>query len=545
MPWLLPLLLSATALLLLSAYVRRRSFVWLVGPVFFYDLLRLSRRGRFLALRTGYAALLLVLILLFYRSWAARYGTEGFFDAVRVPVAEMPRLAERLFTMFMAAQFVAVFLLTPIYMAGSIADEKERRTLELLFASGLSSREIVLGKLAARLGHVLIVIMAGLPVLVLLPLWGGVDPNAVIAGFLATGLTALALASFGVWASVRVPRTLDATLLGYLGAFIDAWLLVSLIPSIPALGPWLYLLIVGAMQGSFAVAFAASAIANLRRIGLDPTLEDEVLKPGPLRPPPIVYYRPRPRPPVRPLRLAIWKERFVERSFLEDHPVITGVLAMAFVIAGAPLVTVLIGLSINSTGEELNRSLRPWLVALAAPAPLLLGLTAAWRISRERERGTLDGLLCTAMEWRYWMLAKVLMPVRNISFLLAAAALVGVAGWVRGAFNIVTAPFFVTAVAMHLGFAAALGLFISARCTSTVRAMILTVLILLGFALVPLFLGPAALLSPPVALWELSVGYDYEVEEIPRILAAFAATAAVYGTTTWFLWRGALRALHG
>lgn len=558
---MLPLALGVAALLLVVAYLQRLSLLRLVGPVFFYDLLRLSRRGRFVAIRAGYAGLLFALLALAHDAWARHYGTpmgDGWFAPVRVPLEYMPKLAESVFGVFMTAQFLAVFLITPIYMSGAIADEKERRTLELLFASGLSSREIVMGKLAARLGHVLAVILAGLPVLVLLPFWGGVDPNMVIAGFVATVAMALSVGSFGVWASVRATRPFNATVLVYAGVF--AYMLIS--PCIPGLDVWarftvllgpdwrslrvmvLFLAIFVGLHGMVAVGFILSAVLQLRHIGLDPDPEESWQR-SRLRPPPIVYYRPRPRTPFRPLRLAIWKERFIERSFLEEHPLITSLLALVFLGCGVPLATVLLSLLINGTSSEVNAVLRPVMVILAVLAPLLVGLSAAWRISRERERNTLDGLLSTALEWRHWVLAKGLVPLRNVSILLVVAGGVIGFGVLRGGFNIITTPFLLATEVVHLGFAAALGLFLSARCTSSVRAMILTLLLLLGLWLVPLYLGPAWLLSPPAALWQLGVGYDYRVEEIPMILAAFAVPAGVYGVGTWLLWRGTLRSLHG
>src|SRR5262249_60934626 len=69
----------------------------------------------------------------------------------------------------------AVLVLPPAYLAGAIAEEKDRRTLPLLFLTPLYDREIVLGKLFARLAHLGGVLLTGVPILSLLLLWGGVD----------------------------------------------------------------------------------------------------------------------------------------------------------------------------------------------------------------------------------------------------------------------------------------------------------------------------------------------------------------------------------
>ena len=84
-------------------------------------------------------------------------------------------------------QYLAVFLLTPIYTAGVIAEEKDRRTLDLLLTTRLTNREIVAGLLASRLATLGLIFLTILPVLSLMEFLGGVDPKLVLAGFLITG----------------------------------------------------------------------------------------------------------------------------------------------------------------------------------------------------------------------------------------------------------------------------------------------------------------------------------------------------------------------
>jgi ABC-type Na+ efflux pump permease subunit len=65
----------------------------------------------------------------------------------------------------MAIQVAAVFWLTPAYLASAIVQEKERRTIEFLLITDLSSREIVLGLAFSRLALLALVLLAGLPIL--------------------------------------------------------------------------------------------------------------------------------------------------------------------------------------------------------------------------------------------------------------------------------------------------------------------------------------------------------------------------------------------
>ena len=89
---------------------------------------------------------------------------------------------------------------------------KERRTLDFLLATDLHSHEIILGKLAARLGTLLLVLLVGLPILSLLQLLGGVDPNLVVAGYAFLLFTVLSLAAASVLISVYARRSRSAVL---------------------------------------------------------------------------------------------------------------------------------------------------------------------------------------------------------------------------------------------------------------------------------------------------------------------------------------------
>ena len=59
------------------------------------------------------------------------------------------------FVAITVGQELLALVLTPTLVAGAIAEEKRRKTMHYLLASQLTSAEIVLGKLAARLLPVL------------------------------------------------------------------------------------------------------------------------------------------------------------------------------------------------------------------------------------------------------------------------------------------------------------------------------------------------------------------------------------------------------
>jgi ABC-type transport system involved in multi-copper enzyme maturation permease subunit len=188
--------------------------------VLFYDLIRMTRRTRFFVVRAAYIAALALLLYWQYAEW---FG-NGLAQNRPVVPKQLPVFAAQFFNRFMVLQLALVTLLTPIYAGSTIAEEKDRRTLEYLLATDLHNREIVLGKLLSRLLNLTLIIATGLPIFGVVQLLGGVDPNLVIAGFVATAFHTVSLASLGILCSVHARKPRNAILLTYLGlaAYIAA-----------------------------------------------------------------------------------------------------------------------------------------------------------------------------------------------------------------------------------------------------------------------------------------------------------------------------------
>src|SRR5947209_7913391 len=206
-------------LVVAMAVLLRRGWLRLLGPMLFYDLVRVARRSRYFFFRCFYALLLSLLLGWVYLIWYL--GT----NSGRMQPNEMARFAESFFYTFMVVQLMVAAVLTPAYTAGAIAEEKDRKTLEFLLATDLSNREIVLSKLLSRLANITLLVLAGLPILSFLQFLGGVDPNLVLAGFAATGFTMVSLAGLSILNSVLTKRPRDAIAVTYLGA--AAYLILS------------------------------------------------------------------------------------------------------------------------------------------------------------------------------------------------------------------------------------------------------------------------------------------------------------------------------
>src|SRR5207244_3797186 len=166
------------------AVCSRPGWVQLFGPVLFYDMVRTARRSRYILMRLLYANLLLAILCSMFFSREVH---------LRAHQREIAVLAESFFSVFMIVQIVLVAVMTPAYVAGAIAEEKDRKTLEFMLATDLTNREIILSKLLSRLANLTLFLLTGLPILSLIQFLGGVDPNLVLAGFVATLMTMLGL----------------------------------------------------------------------------------------------------------------------------------------------------------------------------------------------------------------------------------------------------------------------------------------------------------------------------------------------------------------
>ena len=134
-------------------------------------------------------------------------------------------VGERFFLAVIGTQMALVLLAAPAATAGAICLDRARGTLAHLLVTDLSDGEIVLGKLAARLVPVLGLVGCALPVMALLTLLGGVDPDALLGAFLVTlGVAVLGCCLalvFSLWAG----KTHEALLGTY--AVWGLWLLAG------------------------------------------------------------------------------------------------------------------------------------------------------------------------------------------------------------------------------------------------------------------------------------------------------------------------------
>ena len=169
-------------------------------------------------------------------------------------LSELAEVGERLFVGVVGTQLTLVLLAAPAATAGAICLDRSRGTLTHLLVTDLSDVEIVLGKLAARLTPVLVLVVATLPVMELLALLGGVDPDALLGSFLVTLGVAVLGCCLALVLSIRVRRTHEVLLATY--AVWGLWLLGSAMLQQISRATGLSLFELPRMADPFLLAFA-------------------------------------------------------------------------------------------------------------------------------------------------------------------------------------------------------------------------------------------------------------------------------------------------
>lgn len=206
-------------------------------PVFLRWLLRLgptnpiavrlvqnaSRRSKHNLVRSTYLAVLILVLL-----WAVLGNTQGGQVSYR-------ELASSGATSFAWVAYLQVFLiciLSPVFMAGAIAQEANPRTWDILLTTPMSKLEIVLGNLLGRLWFVLALLFASLPLFALTQFFGGVPGRSILASYLVAAGAALLVGSIAIALSVsrlvgqRAVFAFYVSVMTYLATTIavDAWL---------------------------------------------------------------------------------------------------------------------------------------------------------------------------------------------------------------------------------------------------------------------------------------------------------------------------------
>jgi hypothetical protein len=194
------------------------------NPIFRFELIRAARQPRHYAMRAAAGLVLLYVAWTLYRAcdepWLA---TASAWERSRM-IRHLPWIADLLVLELVWTQGVAICLLVPGLVAGSIAEEDRCGTMRDLLGTPLSGGSIVLGKLAVRLVQVCAAMAIGLPVVVPLLLFGALDLAVVARAYAMLIALAAFIGTLAMLVAVIVRRPRPAILWAYI--VVVGWLLL-------------------------------------------------------------------------------------------------------------------------------------------------------------------------------------------------------------------------------------------------------------------------------------------------------------------------------
>jgi ABC-type Na+ efflux pump permease subunit len=484
------------------------------GPILFYDMLRTGRRGRYMIVRTIYGLLLLSTVALVVRpslEYASiarpHFGTNGQLIGVfpgTMTANDLAQIAGKFFVTVLLIQFLAVICLTPAYAASAITEERDRRILEYLLATDLSSREIILGKFFSRLANLTLLLLTGLPMVALSQLLGGVDLNVVLMTYAATLLFTMTLASLSILSAVHSRRTRGAIMETYV--ILAVYLVVPPIIYSAAGAVWplnyglrflnsgnpFYLAletgsgsqsVVARLLGSLAQFAEFHIVATIgllwwaaRRLRRAPARTDRKAS----KTSAVVSGSPRKTrhvwgPPM------VWKEMAI-RGLPERRVASRLLVTLTILVAFLPVVPVLFEPDRRYRIEDLNLCVRFYGTILSIILLIAILLRASHTISIERSKQTLEILRITPLSTAQIFWGKWLGTILSMRHGLVCLAIVWALGLATNALHPLALIALVVAMTIYAAACASIGILASVFARTPMLARIVAIVVAVSLA---------------------------------------------------------------
>lgn len=125
-------------------------------------------------------------------------------------------IGQSIFTVLSIFQLILVCFIAPAFTAGQISLEREKQTLDLLISTPMRPGAIVIGKLAAALAFVVLMIVAAVPITAIVLMYGGASVDDIVRQQVVLLTTAFMLGAVGLFFSALLKRTQAATVLTYI-----------------------------------------------------------------------------------------------------------------------------------------------------------------------------------------------------------------------------------------------------------------------------------------------------------------------------------------
>jgi len=176
------------------------------NPVTLKELRSRMRGRRAFVMITIHVLLLSGIVSLVYLAFSAS-------NSIYSNPSTLQTLGKIIFSVVVGLQLLMLCFIAPALTVGAISAERERQTFDLLRATLLSARALVLGKLLSALSFTGLLMLAAIPLQSLAFLFGGITLEEVFIGTLMLVVTAIAFSALGLFFSSFTKRTLISTAL--------------------------------------------------------------------------------------------------------------------------------------------------------------------------------------------------------------------------------------------------------------------------------------------------------------------------------------------
>jgi ABC-type transport system involved in multi-copper enzyme maturation permease subunit len=536
----------------------------LIGPLFHCELIRQGRRSWNVILRCAYALILLVVLFLTYERAQLQYlfTSQAWGSSMADSLA---RLSQEMTSTILITQMIAILLLTPLYVAGAIVDERKRGTLELLYTTHLTSSEIVLGKLFARLLAIWLILLAGLPVLALVQFWGGTSVYVVVCGFAGAAIMLLHAGAVSIFFSVRSKSFTAAVLWTYgtlavflvcccpVASFINPFMFLYEIPArlsgssfqyAPALVPptwhplWIGLGLIGefaVFQSVFIFLYLFEAVRGfpkmVRPAQLSPAAAGDILLNRPDR---LLLNQP-----------PLWWKELALRESAFSHLFIGISLSLCIFPGYVLFATLMVTFLLLVNGRFLeghiltqwNEFFRVAWTGMVTAMCVLIAWQTAGSITHEREKRTLESWLTLPYTNEYLFRVKSLAAFRGLRWAAASLGVLLVAQTVLGVVHPLGTILLLIAVGVYSLFLAFFGMWLSAMCHSSTQAYLILGVVLVGLVAGSWYFVPRGsellliAINPVACCWSLGFSWEsFQAQSLGEtIRIAFGAGIGIAG----------------
>jgi ABC-type transport system involved in multi-copper enzyme maturation permease subunit len=179
------------------------------NPVIGRELRVRVRVGRAYLLQAFYLAFLILIVALAYQ--AAIGDNPDLRNPVRVQEALVG-----FYRIVMSMLVALIALIAPALTANAITLERERKTMDLLLATPLTARQLLVGKLLGSFAFIVLLLALTLPVSAVSVLLGGVSFPELLKAYLLIACGGLVLCAIALFSSVYARNSTLAVLWSYL-----------------------------------------------------------------------------------------------------------------------------------------------------------------------------------------------------------------------------------------------------------------------------------------------------------------------------------------